>query len=531
MSDNLPTPMTEPWLRLRDNPILLAQARLHLRRKELVGQSTVMGLGSLLAILLGLTIGEEGIWNMIRGGVVLILGLSLLFRGANSAGAAIQADRTSGILDFHRATPTSPATDAAGYLLGSCAREYLLLVTLLPLLILSTFAADRPLLPTLALLPLLVLYGWLYQLWSMLMALVAGEKKRFINQVSLWVLVLHALVWPLYQVGLVAIAYLTPVPMMAALLEGEMQPDEPFSLAQPVSFLGVDLPPVVYATFVLGLSLSFVFRGLTRRLLREDMPLFSRPGALTFFGLTVLLVVGGALGIVQRLGLEGTSALERLGGLLATHLIGSTLLAIVLLLSLTPHRMELARATRRAQKQGKSSAPWREDGARVWPLVPAFAGLVLLGLLLALPELSSTGLERLFSSGMLVVLPAPLLFLGFMSAVLEYVYLGTRTSARSTLLVTFLSCMLPLLLAGILSSAKLANAALYVAALSPLVGFFGSAGVVGVVLGGDATVELSELTSLWLSQAVTLGITIWLYRSSSLNVPASAGALAAPASA
>ncbi|MFM7203801.1 MAG: hypothetical protein ACKO6N_23715 [Myxococcota bacterium] len=529
MSHELPTFSTEPSLRLRDNPIILAQARRHLRRKELVGQATVMGAGSILAILFGLTVHEDGAWNGLRVLVLSIMALTLLFRGTNSAGAALQADRTSGILDFHRATPTSPATDALGYLLGSCAREYFVVAMLLPLLLISTLAGGAPLLPTLGILGLILVYGWLYQLWAMLLALFAGEKKRFINQASLWVLLLHALAWPFYQLGLVALSYLTPIPLLSELVEHEVVPPEPFTMAQTVSLLGLELPPLLFALMVLGVALYFVARGTVRRLQREDMPLFSRTGALTFFALAVLLVVGGAFGMVANAS-DWDARMDRLGGVMATHVMGSTALAVVLLITLTPHRMELARATRRAQKQGLRQAPWRQDGARVWPLVPIFGFLVVAGLLLAVPELSSAGLERLLEPFVWVVIPAPLILLAFMAGVTEYVRLGTRASARSTLLVIFVSCVLPLMVAGVLSSANQPDAALYVAALSPLLGFLGSAGVLGTALAGEGSVKVGELTPILLSQAVSVGATLWLYRNSNLSVPASAGAPAAPAS-
>ena len=64
-------------------------------------------------------------WQSAQSAGFIFVGLLLFLRATSVVSSVVTFDRTSGLLDFHRATPTSSLSDAFGYMVGSAANEYI----------------------------------------------------------------------------------------------------------------------------------------------------------------------------------------------------------------------------------------------------------------------------------------------------------------------------------------------------------------------------------------------------------------------
>lgn len=441
----------EPILRLLDNPILVAMGRRRLRRRHLLPAAMIVGLLCACTVLFSLT--RDDARDAWKGAVyVLLLGLGglLFLRGTVQIAGQLTEERRSGILDFHRATPTTPWTDAAGYLLGAPAREYALCAVILPFLLgAGLFAGMSPLALLGSVLGLL-LAGWLYHAIGLLAGLSVSNRRGTAVLAVAFVVMLLFYGPTLARSGLVTLAYLSPHPLLARLiLEG---PNDAHPIGTSVAFYGLTLHPAIFTLLVQGSLLVFLVSAAARKLRREGAPAFSRPGAAAFFGLMVFLVFGGAWGVIT--GGDEVAKHVAPGDLVAAYVIAGGLLGAALILTLAPSYLEFVRGLRRARRRGRAEAPWLEDSADGLPLIGLFGGLLLAGLLALLLALRGRMSGGPPMKELALCVAAMLVFLAFVAGAAEFTRLCLRGGARSGgLLIAFLSMVLPWMLGGILSKA------------------------------------------------------------------------------
>lgn len=502
----------EPPVRLLDNPILIAQARRRLRRRQAGATFAVVGVLTLCGVLLGL-VTDSG-WHVIHQVAFWLAGFALWVRAPMVVSSTIAADRASGILDFHRATPTTPATDAVGYLLGCPAREYLTAAIVLAVAVALAVPSEVGLGATLGGVAFLLLGAWLYHALSLL-AGFAGSGRR-VGQIPLLLIVPLLLFGGWFkELGFVALAYLTPLPALGAL--GVVSVDE--SLAASVEFFGFDTPPAVLTIIVQGYLLVFLLRGCARKMRRDDRHAFSRLDAFAFYAITLVVLLGigaspldtGWLGAAAALGGSGVGA--------ALFLVGAVLVSALLAGSLAPSFLEVIRSTRRARRAGHSAPGWLTDGAAAWPLVPVFAGLTVAGLALYVAtHTASWSAESLLTADTALAVAAAAAGIAFAVGAAELCRLKLRTSYKSGLmLVGFVSLVLPWILGSIALLGPGKELANWVYALSPVYAIGGAAarmaatwsgvsadwglGSVGASVG--LTAAAAAVMLVWSSQART----------------------------
>jgi hypothetical protein len=463
----------EPILRLRDNPILIAMGRRRLRRRHLLPAMMIVGLLCVCTVLFAFT--REGKDNTWKGAVyALLVGIGglLFLRGTVHIAGQLTDERRSGILDFHRATPTTPWTDAAGYLLGTPAREYALCAVILPFLLAAGLLAGMSPLGLLGSVLGMVLAGWLYHAIGLLAGLSVSNRRGTTVLAVAFVVMLLSYGPTLARSGLVTLAYLSPHPLLARLiLEG---PNESHPIGVSVAFYGLTLHPVIFTLLVQGSLLGFLLSGAARKLRREGAPAFSRPGAAAFFGLMVFLVFGGAWGVITGAE-EGVAKRVESGDLVAAYLVAGGILGTALILTLVPSYLEFVRGLRRARRRGQAEAPWLEDAAGGLPLLGLFGGLLLAGLLALLLAMRGRISSVPLMQELMLCVATVLAFLGFVAGAAEFTRICLRGGAYSGgALITFLSMALPWMLGGILSKAD-KQVTQFIYALSPAYGVIGSA--------------------------------------------------------
>ena len=455
----------EPRLRLRDNPLLVAQARRRLRlRQTLPGVLIVVVLG-FCGVLLALTQREREAWAGLAWFSLVLTGLALFLRAPLRLAGLVSEERQAGLLDFHRATPTSAWTDAVGYLLGIPAREYLLAAVTLPFLILGTLLAGFSLPAVLGVFAVFLLSGLLYHAFALLAGLSLERRWSAVGVAILGVVGVLTAWLPFVRSGLTAFAYLTPFPVMGELLvEGG-----PFGdVGTDVTFFGLELPATVFTVLVQGWLLAFLLVASVRKVRRADATLLSRPGAFLFLATALAIAAGSAWSV------PGEWAEELLWPVAAAQ-VGVTFLvlggatAALLLGALVPSYLERVRAQRRARKAGRRRVHWLQDGASVLPLPLAFGALLFGGLLLVVAS-TPADLRLPLTAWAVVAVATETLALGFAGCLGEYVRLVHRRSARAqTLLWGFLTVVLPWILSGIVAAGSGGHRfALWFAAPSPL---------------------------------------------------------------
>lgn len=464
----------EPPLRVLDNPILIGQARRRLRRRQVVPALMIPALLGLCGVLFAAQEGQRHpheAWAGLGYAALLYMGVVLFLRGTVQIAGSLGEERRSGILDFHRATPTTPWTDALGYLVGAAAREYLTAAVGLPFLLIGALGAgDKlPLTGCVAFLGVLLLTTWLYHSVAMLVGLTVDNKRGVTGAAVMAVVMLLWTAVPLHNAGFQTLAYLSPFPAAARLLALDAD-----KLGQSVEFFGLTLHPLVFTLLVQGSVLAFLLVGVTRKLHREGATTFSRPGACAFFTLVVGLCFGGAWPWITGAG-KTADELQRMGGVglvVPVYLWTAMWVAASLMGSLAPSYLEFVRALRRARRRGLPEAAWLDDGAAAWPLAAVFSVMVLAGLgVLAFGLGGRVATSALASQATVVGALSCVAFLGLVAGATEYVRLSQRQSARSWgVLIAFVLAVLPWMLAGIISTGGAKDAALWVAALSPTFG-------------------------------------------------------------
>ncbi len=506
----------EPLLRFADNPILIGQARRRLRRRQVLPALLVPTLLGLCGVLLATQTrtDRQQAWAMLSYASVIYMGLVLFLRGTMQVAGTLGEERRSGILDFHRATPTTPWTDGLGYLLGAAAREYLVAAVGLPFFLLGVvLSGPRMSLPNAVLfLSVMLLSTWLYHAVAMVVGLSINSKRGVSGVAIVVVLMTLWAAVPLYKAGFVTLAYLTPFPAAFRLLHM----DDP-TLGQSVSFFGLVLHPLLFTLLVQGSMLGFLFLGAKRKLRREGATTFSRMGASAFFGLVVFLCFGGAWSWITGAG-KTAEELSAAGGmmlLVPCYLFAAVALSSGLLIGLSPSYLEYVRALRRARRRGVPEATWLDDGGAAWPLAALFSMLVFLGLAALAAGLGGrVPLSALLSPKTAVCVLACVSFLSLVSGATEYTKLSQRRSARSWgMLIVFVLMALPWMLSGIAKSGGAdGDTVLFIGALSPTFGLGASTLTMAATWAQEAADKVPT-GAVGLSIVLTMAVAGWfLYR-------------------
>ncbi|MFO0573050.1 MAG: hypothetical protein U1A78_03550 [Polyangia bacterium] len=497
----------EPLVRIQDNPILIAQAQRRLRRGQIVPMLLIAGMLSACGVLWSLARGgDAGDFRGLAFAALFAIGFALYLRAPTQIATSLREERTSGILDFHRATPLTPWTQAMGYALGCGAREYVLAAVFALVFVPAAILGKLSPLSTLLALGYLALAGLLYGTYAMWIGLSLSNKRGVSGAVVGTLIVLLSFGWTARSVG--AVAFFTPYPALVRLLEI----DSARELGSDVLFYGLSIHPALFTLVVQGSVLLFFVWASARKLRQEGAPSFSRSGALLLLAWILFLTVGGAWRWLIGDGTESSRGVIT-AALISFVLLG-TGLASSLLISLTPSYLSFVRGLRRARRRGLPAADWLSDEGSPWPLAAIFAAQVLVGL--AVLWLAMRGRlqprDGLVQTAMLVGIAVPA-FLLFVCSAAEYTRIVRRGAVRSVgALIAFVTLVLPWMLGGIFEAGLGKGATLYVFALSPGFGVFGAAGLFASASASGPTEDLA-LPPVVLSLATSLALSAWFFLS------------------
>lgn len=517
MSDNTQSAI-EPALRIHDNPLLIAMTRRRLRSHQRIPAVVTDVLIGLCILLMAASSQDTESWKYAAGILYVGIAYLLFFRGSNQVATLVQAEMQSGILDFHRATPTTPWTDTFGYLFGLPSREYFSSGIAALFLLVCVLGGGMNLLFFGLSLVSIVISAALYHCLIMILAL-SGAGQRAMRGAGLVIIALLGVGVNRAEADWLAIlAYLTPWPMVDAVLS-----DTPKIVSG--QLFGISLPSFIYFLILQIPLLLFFFHGAARKVRDPQAPVFSRFGGVAFFATGLFQFLGAFWDLLGKSAGELAPSLnENLRGGLdevapnLTPLVMGFYLSVVLVMglfllySLTPTYLSRVRALRRAAKMGKTTAdPWVE-GASSWPMAFILATLATAGLIVLILSSGLPPTHDPLTSVMVIV--SFFVSFSFVAGCVEYCHMTLKRNWKSGVaFVAFLSLILPWMMTGVgLSLFGKDSPVILLAQLSPLWGMASAGAHFVGMWQSDFSSDMETTLGMTLSSLIITGIVAgWFY--------------------
>jgi hypothetical protein len=407
---------------LVDNPLIVKHLRSRMRQRDLLAPMSV----ALILALFALWAGGSDRGDPSLSFVLMLQGAILFLGGTAQVASSVAQARDSGMLDFHRISPQSPLSMAIGFLLGGPVREWSIAACLVPveLLILPHSHLSAPALALI--LGSMVVCGLLYHLVGLVVGLVT-PRPRVASSVALGV----ALLYFACMAG--PISYLTVVPavVLAAKWSAFSLGTTMFTASAEQHFVMALLHQVVF--------LALFLLAAVREIRQERAYFLSKPGVIGFFA------IGAGLFAVD-LQTFSVPPLEAAW----TYLYGLIVLAMVMVIGVTPDARDFAKGVRRAMRAGLGRGSLASDTAPNWlPLVGtgALAAVACLTLAQRHPWTGANGMEG-YVRALVIGLSALVAFASARQG-FELRFRG-RHSRSYFMLLVFVDWVVPLLLAAVI---------------------------------------------------------------------------------
>ena len=329
--------------------------------------------------------------------ILVVQALILLFLGTGSIAGTLSEEKESGLLDYHRVTPMTPAQKTVGYLLGLPCREYLMFAITLPFTVISTVGGNLPVGKVLLLYSILLCNAFTYHLTSMVAGLLARRPRLAGWLARLMVVAIFLFIPILGQLGFAILGHITFIPTLYGLFKEELaqtnffQDKEYVAIWETVPFYYWELPPALFSFVILGLLMVMFSYILLRKWKKDSYHPFTKVFAILVFGVIQFFAVGSITPLLYRNDPELAGIFNHLhdiGGilryfygaepdtifqtvpwnkkytsLLYGHLMGSGALIVWLLHIVTPYRATAIGGLRRARKLGLEKIPFNWDAA------------------------------------------------------------------------------------------------------------------------------------------------------------------------
>ena len=317
--------------------------------------------------------------------VFFVQAFILLFIGTGTVAGNFAEEKESGLIDYHRMTPMSPAAKIIGFLLGLPCREYLMAIVTLPFTLITVFGGKLPLPKVLLVYAILLCLALTYHLTAMASGMLA-KKPRMASWFSrILVILLYTFLPVISHIGLSVFGYVTFLPTLYGLFQVELKGSFMFQGNDQVEFFEVvpfyfwQLPPVLFTFLILGLMMSVFAFMLLRKWQKDTYHPFTKRFAIGVFAVIQILVLGSLIPIL--LGEQRSDMMnwmgprETFGMVQFLHLLISLGISILLIHLITPTRHTLQNGLRRARKHQLSKLPFNWDSASSFPTCGAFIGM------------------------------------------------------------------------------------------------------------------------------------------------------------
>ena len=315
------------WL---DNPILVKHARSRLRRGQLIPALAMTMVVSLCFVLWGYQydrLHSDWTFNALLAIQAILMGIV----GANQVGSSVAKARESGLMDFHRASPMAPMSQAVGFFFGAPIREYLLFAAILPFSLICMVSGWPDFKTGCELIAGLVLITWVMHAFALLNALLWKPSKSATRG-------LIVLVGLILGVG----------SMIGSVTSGSWMKDEDNGSPM-LNFFGARFPALVVMMIDLLPVVGFLMVASARKLASEKTHPLSKAQAISCLGAGAFLLMGNLWDLADT---EYVTLIV-LYALIAT--------AFVLIVTITPNQGEYSKGVRQSLREGqKTASAWTD---------------------------------------------------------------------------------------------------------------------------------------------------------------------------
>lgn len=459
------------------NPLWVKSTRARLRWKHVLSWGLVVitltafvCIGQYLTMVQRDVTTPEMVARAIIPPLIIIQGIILMLLGTGAVAAGVAGEREEGIVDFHRMTPMTPTAKIIGYLFGLPVREYFLFALTLPFLAWAAWKSDFPVLRLghfyLVFFASVLLYhmtGLVAGMWS--------RKPRWASMIAQGLVVLLYFVLPqLSYVGVTFFEYLTVRPTFYVMLAEEVERAGPgvAAIAQrtianiiryrDVGFFNLVLHPTVFTLSVQAFLLVTMFISVHRKWRDEALHALPKAYALFAYAAVVTLVAGSLWPFVSKdtyLGtliarMQGAAVNQALYVMLLTAAAITCIVAVLLLVLITPSRWTALNGVRRAHKHGRSRPPRLSDASSTTPLAVLMTAIAIAGLSMLFLRAEAS---EFFDVAMPAVAPAVAPLVLIASALLLVQGVCERLSQRAVFVLLFVMWGIPVMVAVILFAA------------------------------------------------------------------------------
>lgn len=340
---------------LLDNPIIIKQKRVRLKRSSILSWLMFVGLIASSLIWMEFQFGRQRYdrsAGYILGGMIFIL----LIGGTQQLGLMINAARATGMIDFHRLSPQTPLSLYIGFLLGAPIRELIIVGFSGIFLVLACVLYQTSLLGVFAILfAFLVLCLNLYGL-SIVSVMLARNPNPNAAKGAAW--------------GVFA-----AMGMLGPLFSGTMAINRAASEPPQIQFWGVKASVFLIFAMTGLISFAFLIIAGVRRFQDDNRPSLTKKQAITAFFFAIVT----GLGILFQNDSVGTDFLIPLElGVIAFW----ALCSMILLATASPERVAYIGGLRRSLRLGlRRPSPLQDRALNRWALV-AIALLMTTGITL-----------------------------------------------------------------------------------------------------------------------------------------------------
>lgn len=376
----IPIPATaqpgEPAARTRfdwllDNPIIIKQIRVRLKRSSLISWVAMLALLAMGHMWLEFQVGTQRYdrtAGYILGGMIFFL----MIVGSQQTGMLVSSTRSSGMLDFHRLSPQSPISMFIGFLLGGPIREYLIFGVGSVLFLVACSFYGTNIVGAIAIAFSILVIVLLFHGLSIVSAMLGRVSTNSAAKGA-------GAAWG------VIVSVMMMGPLFSSAMAIDRQASEPFTLL----YFGFDLPWFLLLSGLGAVAFGFFAIAGVRRLKDDIRPSLSKKQAIFAYG--VVIVAG--LGFLST-PMGASDPTSRGIGLLLICVVW-VLFSFILIPTTAPERVAYVGGLRRSLRLGQRRSGPLTDRAVNRIAIAAMAGLLAVGVGIA-SFVSSTGDEAAF---------------------------------------------------------------------------------------------------------------------------------------
>jgi hypothetical protein len=399
------------WL---DNPIFTKHLRSRLRSQPLASSVVITLVLCLLIAWGGYQLDaflNGGAFGMYLALQTVILGVM----GASQVGSSVGAARASGILDFHRVSPLSPAELTLGFFFGAPVREYILFACTLPFSILCIALGTPDFRGFLQLMILLVVSSWILHAFALLNALILKKQAGSRGVIGMVVFI-----------AMLSGSLLPGFGRIAGMVDRDPHLD----------FFGISLPWLAVVLLYQVPLLFFLYLASKRKMDTERNHPFTKPQALGAMALLGVLILGGIWHLT-----EFSEA-----GIAILYVL--VIVGLLLTATVSPTQAEYYKGLWRAQKLGRSSLSIWDDLSPSRPFLAALCAMILVSATLAWNRLrgADASVNSVVRESFPLAIANGVLVVAYFGLALQYFLLrfGRRGSSYLSLFL-FMVWLVPLL--------------------------------------------------------------------------------------